>query len=114
MPGTCVGGTSDGVECPGCVVHGVGYDQEIEPARRAPTSHVSSRSVMRPRRSLMYQPCTSTAVNHGEQRSPTVMRKRVVSRSKAALPGTAESFGPGLITRRSWVQIPPPPPIEAL
>ena len=57
----------------------------------------------------MYQPCTRTAVNRGEQRGGTVTRKRAVSRPKEALPGTAESFGPGLITRRSQVQILPPP-----
>ena len=31
----------------------------------------------------MYQPCTSTAVNHGEQRGVAVTRKRVVSRPNA-------------------------------
>ena len=60
----------------------------------------------------MYQPCTSTTVNHGEQRATAVKLFRVVSRSKAALPGTAESSGPGLITRRSQVQILPPPPMK--
>ena len=57
----------------------------------------------------MYQPCTSTAVNHGEQRAPTVTRNPAVNRPEVALPGTAETFGPGLITRRSQVQILPPP-----
>src|SRR5215203_3580250 len=86
------------------------YDQRIEPARGRFESPTLTTHRGESRRTFMYQPCTSTAVNHGEQRSPTVMRKRVVSRSKAALPGTAESFGPGLITRRSQVQILPPPP----
>jgi hypothetical protein len=58
----------------------------------------------------MYQPCTSTTVNLGEQRGVTVTRKRVVISPNAALPGSAETLGPGLITRRSQVQILPPPP----
>lgn len=58
----------------------------------------------------MYQTCTNTTVNTGEQRGATVSWKRPVSSPITALPGTAEVFGPGLITRRSWVQIPPPPP----
>jgi hypothetical protein len=41
----------------------------------------------------MYQPCTSTAVNHGEQRSPTVAQTRRLSRPNAALAGTGETFG---------------------
>ncbi len=60
----------------------------------------------------MYQICTSTTVNTGEQRGLTVTRKRVVSRANVALPGTAETTGGGLITRRSQVQILPPPPME--
>ena len=43
----------------------------------------------------MYQPCTSTsgkpAVNSGEPRS---LGNQAVSRPKAALPGTGETFGP--------------------
>ena len=58
----------------------------------------------------MYQRCTSTTVNSGQQRAVTVTRKPTVSRPIAALPGTGETFGPGLITRRSQVQILPPPP----
>ena len=57
----------------------------------------------------MYQPCTSTTVNAGEQRALTVTRKRRVNRPKVALPGMGETF---LITRRSQVQILPPPPFE--
>jgi hypothetical protein len=57
----------------------------------------------------MYQICTSTTVNTGEHRGLTVTRKRVVSRANVALPGTAETTGGGLITRRSQVQILPPP-----
>ena len=57
----------------------------------------------------MYQPCTSTTVDSGEQPGVTVTRNPTVTRPKAALPGTAETFGPGLITRRSQVQILPPP-----
>jgi hypothetical protein len=60
----------------------------------------------------MYQPCISTAVHSGQQRGVTVTRKPAVSRPIAALPGTGETFGPGLITRRSQVQILPPPPTE--
>ncbi len=59
----------------------------------------------------MYQVCTSTPVNSGERRELTDNRILFASSSNAALPGTAESFGPGLITRRSQVQILPPPPL---
>ena len=38
------------------------------------------------RRIVMYQPCTSTAVNHGEQRGIAVTRKRAESRPNAVLP----------------------------
>ena len=58
-------------------------------------------SVSMQKEASMYQPCTSTAVNTGEQRGVTVTRKPAVSRPIAALPGRGETFGPGLITRRS-------------
>ena len=58
----------------------------------------------------MYQPCTSTTVNSGDQRGVTVTRKPVMTSTIVDLPGKGESFGPGLITRRSQVQILPPPP----
>ncbi len=53
----------------------------------------------------MYQPCTSTAVNHGEQRSPRVLQNLSLSRPNTRLAGAPSS----LITRRSQVQILPPP-----
>jgi len=59
----------------------------------------------------MYQPCTSTAVNQGEQRALAASTERVLSRADAALPGVLQTATISLITRRSWVQIPPPPPI---
>ncbi len=58
----------------------------------------------------MYQPCTSTTVNYGELRSLTVTRKHAASRPNDDLPGAPSSTGRGLITRRSQVQILPPPP----
>ena len=54
----------------------------------------------------MYQPCTSTTVNSGQQRGLTVTPKCAVISPNPSLPGTAGTVGPGLITRRSWVQIP--------
>jgi hypothetical protein len=71
-------------------------------------------TVVKSRRAFVYQPCTSTAVNNGEPRVLTATRKSIVSRANPHPPGTAEFFGPGLITRRSQVQILPPPPKKAL
>ena len=62
----------------------------------------------------MYQICTSTAVNNGEPRGLTVTRKPYVNRANIHLPGAPQSTGHGLITRRSQVQILPPPPTKAL
>ena len=61
----------------------------------------------------MYQRCTSTTVNYGELRSLTVTRNQAVSWPEVDLPGVPSKSGRGLITRRSWVQIPPPPPCES-
>jgi hypothetical protein len=55
----------------------------------------------------MYQTCTSTPVNSGELRGLTVTQIPVASRTNGHLPGTAGTFGGGLITRRSQVQILP-------
>ena len=52
----------------------------------------------------MYQPCTSAAVNSGEQRAVTVTQKSAVISPSLSVRRT-------LITRRSQVQILPPPPI---
>jgi len=51
----------------------------------------------------MYQPCTSTAVNHGEQRGLAADLQSALTRQNTRLPGRS------LITRRSQVQILPPP-----
>jgi hypothetical protein len=60
----------------------------------------------------MYQPCTSTAVNHGELRGLAADLRRALSRADAPLPGVLEAPTISLITRRSQVQILPPPPTE--
>ncbi len=59
----------------------------------------------------MSPPCTKTAVNRGDQRGVPVGATSV-SRGNARLAGHLESATISLITRRSQVQILPPPPIE--
>jgi hypothetical protein len=61
---------------------------------------------------FMYQPCTSTTVYSGQQRGATVTPKPNLISPNGTSPGTHEILGPGLITRRSQVQILPPPPSE--
>ena len=58
----------------------------------------------------MYQPCTSTAVNHGEQRGLHVEPQPAPTRQNTRPPGAPETATISLITRRSQVQILPPPP----
>ncbi len=57
----------------------------------------------------MYQPCTSTTVNHGERRGLHACSKPVLTWQNTRLPGPPESATISLITRRSQVQILPPP-----
>jgi len=62
----------------------------------------------------MYQPCTSTAVNHGEQRGLAADLQSALTRQNTRLPGRSETTTISLITRRSQVQILPPPLRKAL
>jgi hypothetical protein len=60
----------------------------------------------------MYQTCTNTAANHGEQRTTAVNRNQPLNRPNAPLPAATQVDGKWLITRRAQVQILPPPPTE--
>ena len=58
----------------------------------------------------MYQICTRTTVNNGHLRIMADSRKVSVSREDSGLSGVPELATIILITRRSQVQILPPPP----
>ena len=58
----------------------------------------------------MYQICTNTTVNNGHLRIRASGRRVVLARDNTGLPGVLDFATILLITRRSQVQILPPPP----
>jgi hypothetical protein len=77
---------------------------------RSATPRQQPRCVAAVRRYRMYQICTNTAVSNGHLRTITDSRKVILNRQDAGLPGRPDLATIILITRRSQVQILPPPP----